>query len=289
MSGSRRDQPAKADSARSVRPRKGLGQHFLVDAVHRARIVEAAELTKSDAVLEIGPGRGEMTELIAAQAGKVIAVELDDRLVPFLGALFEDRPWVTIMHGDILETNIGGLMVEADAARYKVVANLPYYITGAAIRRLLETEPAATTLILTVQAEVAERIVARPPGRIFWRPASSTIAGRNSFTAFRQALSTPYQKSTPQWCTSSESRTAEARMSRMISSSIPCGQVTAGHESSSTTAWPPGWRCPHTRRAALLHDAGVDPNRRGETLSIEEWQAVARRVDQASRSLESPK
>src|SRR5512146_2468722 len=86
-----------------VRPRKGLGQNFLVDPAHRARIVAAAGLTSADAVLEIGPGPGVLTELLAEQAGRVVAVELDDRLIPYLRARFAGRPHVTIVHGDILK------------------------------------------------------------------------------------------------------------------------------------------------------------------------------------------
>src|SRR5512138_820132 len=91
-------------NALGIRPKKGLGQNFLVDPVHRARIVAAADLTPADTVLEVGPGPGVLTELIAEQAGRVIAVELDDRLIPFLQARFAQRPHVTIVHADILET-----------------------------------------------------------------------------------------------------------------------------------------------------------------------------------------
>ena len=122
-------------AALGIRPRKGLGQNFLVDPSHRARIVDAAQLSKDDAVLEIGPGPGVLTELIAEQAGRVVAVELDERLVPLLSTRFAGQPHVTIIHADIMDEDPGALM---GAAAYKVVANLPYYITSAVIRRLLE-------------------------------------------------------------------------------------------------------------------------------------------------------
>ena len=100
-------------SALGIRPKKGLGQNFLVDPAHRARIVAAAELTRDDTVLEIGPGPGVLTELIAEQAGRVIAVELDDRLIPLLRNRFAHQPHVSIVHADILKVDVGTLMLEA--------------------------------------------------------------------------------------------------------------------------------------------------------------------------------
>ena len=123
-------------SALGIRPKKGLGQNFLVDPAHRARIVAAADLDPADTVLEVGPGPGVLTELIAEQAGRVIAVELDDRLIPFLRTRFAEQPHVTIVHADILETDPAAL---TGGTPYKVVANLPYYITSAVIRHLLES------------------------------------------------------------------------------------------------------------------------------------------------------
>ena len=100
-------------SALGIRPKKGLGQNFLVDPAHRARIVAAAELTWDDTVLEIGPGPGVLTELIAEQAGRVIAVELDDRLIPLLRNRFANQPQVSIVQADILKVDVGALMMEA--------------------------------------------------------------------------------------------------------------------------------------------------------------------------------
>lgn len=157
-------------AALGIHPKKGLGQNFLVDPAHRARIVAAADLTLDDTVLEIGPGPGVLTELIAQQAGRVIAVELDDRLIPFLRQRFADQTHVTFVHADILKVDVGALMSEYRKSQiknrkpfYKVLANLPYYITSAAIRHLLESIPPPELLVLTVQREVAERMVASPP------------------------------------------------------------------------------------------------------------------------------
>ena len=147
-------------AALGIRPKKGLGQNFLVEPAHRARIIAAAELTQDDTVLEVGPGPGVLTELIAERAGRVIAVELDDRLIPFLHSRFAHQPQVSIVHADILKTDPAGL---TGGEHYKVVANLPYYITSAVIRYLLECSVTPDLLVLTVQREVAERMVAAPP------------------------------------------------------------------------------------------------------------------------------
>ena len=167
-------------AALGIHPKKGLGQNFLVDPAHRARIVAAADLTADDTVLEIGPGPGVLTELIAQQAGRVVAVELDDRLIPILRERFAGQPHVSIVHADILKVDVGALMAkhewtndewratpsvyrQSSIVSYKVIANLPYYITSAAIRHLLESVPPPELLVLTVQREVAERMVASPP------------------------------------------------------------------------------------------------------------------------------
>jgi 16S rRNA (adenine1518-N6/adenine1519-N6)-dimethyltransferase len=160
----------------SFRPKKSLGQNFLIDPIHQTRIVASAHLARSDAVLEIGAGDGSLTALIAAQAGRVVAVELDERLIPGLEERFKAQPHVIIVHGDILGMDPGDLMLgkSSPAARaafpspgpdlsYKVVANLPYYITANAIRKLLECTSPPSLLVLTIQREVADRIVAMPP------------------------------------------------------------------------------------------------------------------------------
>ena len=103
-------------SALGIRPKKGLGQNFLVGPAHRARIVAAAELSRDDTVLEVGPGPGVLTELIAEQAGRVIAVELDDRLIPLLRNRFAGQPHVSFVHADILKVDVGALMSESQRA-----------------------------------------------------------------------------------------------------------------------------------------------------------------------------
>lgn len=141
-----------------LRPRKGLGQHFLVDKGALGRIVAAAELGPQEVVLEVGAGLGTLTRALAAAAGRVVAVEVDERLVPLLKGELADCPNVCLVQGDILSLDPAELM---QGGPYKVVANLPYAITSAALRHLLESRSPPTRMVLTVQREVAERIVAR--------------------------------------------------------------------------------------------------------------------------------
>ncbi|WP_343410127.1 16S rRNA (adenine(1518)-N(6)/adenine(1519)-N(6))-dimethyltransferase RsmA [Candidatus Amarolinea dominans] len=145
--------------AAGIEPRKALGQHFLVDETHLARIAAAADLSAADSVLEIGPGPGPLTHLLAAQAGRVVAVETDGRLIAFLQQTFAAQPHVHIIHQDILQFDPCALM----QPQYKVVANVPYYITSAILRHLLESACPPALTVVTVQREVAQRVVARPP------------------------------------------------------------------------------------------------------------------------------
>ena len=145
-----------------LRPRKGLGQNFLVDRSVLPKIVAAAEVGPQDTVIEVGPGLGVLTERLAATAGRVIAVELDDALADALKKRFAGQPNVQVVHGDVLNLSPADLIGSGDS-RYKVVANLPYYITSAVLRHFLEAEARPALMVVMVQLEVAQRIVARPP------------------------------------------------------------------------------------------------------------------------------
>ncbi len=151
-----------------LRPKQKLGQHFLVDPVILDRIVEVAELTPDDLVLEIGAGTGELTKRLAQKAGHVIAVELDQQMIPILEETLSGYHNLTLIQGDILTFDPAELVSEAPTSfsipdeAYKVVANLPYYITSAVLRHLLEALHKPKRIVVTVQREVAERIVAEP-------------------------------------------------------------------------------------------------------------------------------
>lgn len=140
-------------------PSKRLGQNFLIDENVLAKIVAAAELNKNDVVLEIGPGLGVLTKELASGAGKVVAVEKDKKLAAVLKEKFKDIRNLKIIEEDFLKTNLLKLNLSVG---YKIVANLPYSITSAAIRKIMEADPSPSMAVLMVQKEVAERICAKP-------------------------------------------------------------------------------------------------------------------------------
>jgi 16S rRNA (adenine1518-N6/adenine1519-N6)-dimethyltransferase len=256
-----------------IRPKKGLGQNFLVDPIHRARIVAAADLTGDDTVLEVGPGPGVLTELIAVEAGRVIAVELDDRLIPYLRERFAGKPGVTILHGVILEIDPGVL---TGGKPYKIVANLPYYITSAIIRHLLESNPAPEVLVLTVQQEVAERMIALPPnmsllalgvqyyctGRIVAKvPAGAfyPVPKVDSAVVRLERRPLPIAEDVDAEALFAVARAGFSQPRKQLRNSLASG---LGMAPAAIEDW--------------LRGAGVDPKRRAETLTLVEWSALVR-------------
>ncbi len=144
-----------------VAPKKSLGQNFLVNQGILEKIVRAARITSNDTVLEIGPGTGALTRELAQRAGSVIAVEKDRRLIPELQEQFGIRANVRIVEGDVLFFKPSDHKLQASG--YKIVGNIPYYITSRFLKTVLESWPAPELIVLTVQKEVAERICAKPP------------------------------------------------------------------------------------------------------------------------------
>ncbi|MFR7716042.1 MAG: 16S rRNA (adenine(1518)-N(6)/adenine(1519)-N(6))-dimethyltransferase RsmA [Clostridium sp.] len=142
---------------------KKFGQNFLIDDHVITKIINAAEITKDDLVLEIGPGIGTMTQCLAESAGKVIAVEIDKNLIPILGETLAEYDNVTIINEDILKLDINRLVEEEnDGKPIKVVANLPYYITTPIIMGLFESHVPLQSITVMVQKEVADRMQVGP-------------------------------------------------------------------------------------------------------------------------------
>ncbi len=142
-------------------PRK-LGQHFLNNPEIIKKIITSSNLNLDDVVLEIGPGEGVLTSALSKNSKKVIAIEIDEKLLPNLQERFQNKNNVEIIHGDILSTNLPELLKDNKINSYKLIANIPYYITSKIIRLFLESKMPPEEMILMVQKEVAERIVAKP-------------------------------------------------------------------------------------------------------------------------------
>jgi 16S rRNA (adenine1518-N6/adenine1519-N6)-dimethyltransferase len=143
-----------------IYPKKSLGQNFLKDPHYLGKIVATARIGPRDQVLEIGPGLGHLTRALAETGCTLLLLELDDRLIPRLREEFGSRPAVRVVHADALEFDYSGL-----SGSWKVVANLPYYISTPIIQRLIAQRGRFTTLTLMLQKEVAERIAAGPGGK----------------------------------------------------------------------------------------------------------------------------
>ncbi len=154
-------------------PKKRLGQHFLVDRNILNKVIRTAQVGKEDVVLEVGPGLGEMTLALAHRVKKVIAIEIDPKLVAILNKKAKDYPNVEVMKSDILKVDFKHIL-EKEGHTIKVVANLPYQISTPLVFRFIELKEAFSTFTLMLQKEVAERMVA-PPGRKEYGPLSIFI------------------------------------------------------------------------------------------------------------------
>ncbi|MEE8162629.1 MAG: 16S rRNA (adenine(1518)-N(6)/adenine(1519)-N(6))-dimethyltransferase RsmA [Anaerolineae bacterium] len=258
-----------------IQPRKSLGQNFLADQRALERIVEAAELGPGDIVLEIGPGLGTLTRCLAAGAGWVVAIELDQRLVEVLKQTLADLPNVEIIHGDILELNPADLLERQMASfQYKVVSNLPYYITSAVLRHLLTAKVRPKLMIVTVQLEVARRITAEP-GDMSLLAVSVQFYGRPRIVA-RIKASAFYPS--PQVDSAVIRIDLDGRPLVEVDDADSFFKVVragfAQRRKQLRNALAAELALPASEVAQALSRAGVDPKRRAQTLGIEEWAKV---------------
>jgi 16S rRNA (adenine1518-N6/adenine1519-N6)-dimethyltransferase len=247
---------------------KRLGQNFLQDPYALEKIVQAAEIRPSDTVLEIGPGLGSLTRYMAAQATKVVAVEIDEKLFPPLEANIAPYQNIQLVHGDILGIEPEEIIEQKD---YLVVANIPYYITSAVIRHLLEANPRPRRIVLTIQKEVAERICANPGDmsllalsvQVYGRPYIATnIPARAFFPAPKVDSSVLVVDIYPTPFVDEDLldnfflliKAGFSQKRKKLRNSISAGMQQSPAKTEK-----------------LLRAADIDPHRRAETLSLEEW------------------
>lgn len=147
----------------NIHAKKSLGQNFLVNPHILDKIVATAEVSKDDIILEVGPGTGNLTKKLAEKAKKVIAIEKDRRLIEPLKETFKNDPSVEMVAGDVLKFDMVPMSNTWAPCQYKIVANIPYYITSNFLRVIFERWPQPKLIVLTIQKEVAQRIMAKPP------------------------------------------------------------------------------------------------------------------------------
>ena len=259
-----------------VRTNKSLGQNWLVDESALARIAAAAQLTPYDTVLEIGPGLGSLTRHLAAAAGRIVAVELDATLIPPLRHSLADYTNVTLVQGDILQVDPSELM--GRDTTYKVVANLPYYITSAVIRHLLEADARPSLIVLTVQLQVAQRITA-PAGKLSLLAVSVQFYGRPTLVTRIKAGSfypTPKVDSAVVCIEPYRYPAVEVTDRDQFFAVVKAGFSQKRKQLHNALA--AGLAQSQAQVAAALERAAVDASRRAETLTLDEWASVARAV-----------
>ena len=255
-----------------LRAHKGLGQNFLQDPLALDKIASAAEIQPSDTILEIGPGLGSLTRYLAVSAKEVVAVELDANLLPPLKSILSLYKNVRLIQGDILKLSPSEIINQPN---YLVVANIPYYITSAVIRHLLESEKKPRRIVLTIQKEVAQRICAAP-GDMSLLALSVQVYGKP-----RIAARIPAGAFFPAPKVDSAVLCIDIYPLPLIPANLLdtfFNLIKAGFSQKRKTlrnALSSGLRISPTEAADLLTNINIDPQRRAETLSIEEWQTLS--------------
>jgi 16S rRNA (adenine1518-N6/adenine1519-N6)-dimethyltransferase len=255
----------------TIRAKKSLGQNFLKDPHYLDKIVNSARITSNDLVLEIGPGLGHLTRALAARAKKVLALELDEQLIPLLWKDFAECRNVEIVQADALEYPYAAL-----PDKWKVVANLPYYISTPIIQKLLIYRDRFDTLTLMLQKEVADRIASPPGGKeygylsvlvqLYAEPRIEFMVPAGAFTPrpnVDSAVITLALRGTP-----AVSLRDEGSFLRVVKAAFSQRRKTLKNSLKQLDA-------SKEKMDAVLDRTGIDLGRRAETLSVEEFARLA--------------
>jgi 16S rRNA (adenine1518-N6/adenine1519-N6)-dimethyltransferase len=271
-------------------PRKSLGQNFLVDPSAPGKIAACAGITDADTVLEVGAGLGTLTAELSRRAARVIAVETDPQLVDILHTELQDYRNVEIVHGDILELDPAVLLTGGDPNQvgtsparalwgprlphYQVVGNLPYYITNAVMRHLLEATVRPARMVVTVQREVAQRMVAAPDDMSLLAVSiqfygEAKICLRLKRGAFHPA---PQVESAVVRVDLHETPPVEVDDVERFFQIVKAGFAQRRKQLRNSLSATLFLDAPSVGQA--LETAGIDPSRRAETLTLKEWGSV---------------
>ena len=264
----------------NLRARKGLGQHFLIDESVIGLVASAAELAPTDIVIEVGPGLGVLTRELARQAGYLLTVELDSRLAAILQKTLAPFSNVTIINDDILQIKPEVLLQKVPAGfpglvegtlSYKVVANLPYYITSPVLRHFLEAALRPGLIVVMVQREVAEAIAAEPGKmsvlsvgvQFYGKPEIAGCVPARCFYPVPEVDSAILKVRVypePPLAVSDE-----AGFFRLVRAGFAAARKQLANSLSQ------GLNVPKAGVLSLLEEAGIASTRRAETLTLEEW------------------
>ncbi|MCE2472252.1 MAG: ribosomal RNA small subunit methyltransferase A [Anaerolineae bacterium] len=259
-------------------PKKSLGQNFMHDPRSLEKIVAAADVQAGDAVVEVGAGTGALTQVLADAAAQVYAIEVDKRLQRILEARFEEQSNIYLVFADILKTDIATLLGDDD---YLVVANVPYYISSAILWHFLESRRPPQRMVLTMQYEVAERIISAPG-------AMNLLAIAVQFFGLPRIVSKlspavfwprPHIHSAIVSIETHKRRPVDVPSSEAFFRLVRAGFSQKRKQRSNSLAGGLGVKA---RVAAdLLRAAAIDPQRRAETLTLEEWARLTRQAERA--------
>jgi len=266
------DQLSRLLRQHGIEPRHSLGQNFLVDPEIRDRIADAARLTAEDDVLEVGAGAGALTVALARRCRRMVAVELDRRLIPVLREVAGGLPNVEVVEADILRFDQSHAFPQGG---HVVAGNIPYNLTGALIRKLLDDEPRPRRLSLVVQKEVAERWTASGGASLATVAVQVFATARALFTIPAAAFMPP--PGVDSACVVLEVRERPAvevpdlnDFFRLVEAVFQFRRKQLGGALGRISGMG------STSAAARLREAGIDPARRPQTLELQEWEAVYR-------------
>ena len=264
-----------------VRPKKSMGQNFLTDRNVLSRIVQVVEPSPDDCILEVGPGQGALTTLMADRVERLVAVELDRQLVPLLQRQFADRPHVEIVQADILRVPLAELLTARSDRRWKVAANLPYNISSQVLFLFLENLPHLSRLVLMLQKEVGDRLAAGPGTKAY---GMLSVFFQLHFDITREFVVRP----------GAFFPVPKVDSVVLRFEPLPAPRVSVGDElffrrvvrAAFSQRRKTLWNC--LRSARIVEDddvlraafarCGLDPGRRGETLDMAEFARLAREL-----------
>ncbi|WP_054740071.1 16S rRNA (adenine(1518)-N(6)/adenine(1519)-N(6))-dimethyltransferase RsmA [Cellulosilyticum ruminicola] len=264
---------------------KKFGQNFLIDPRVLDKIIDAANITKEDCVIEIGPGIGSVTQALLENAGKVISIEIDDKLIPILTQEYGHNEHFKLIHKDVLKVDLKKLIAEESPNRpIKVVANLPYYITTPIVMTLLENDLPVESITVMVQKEVADRLASKPGSKqygaitvsvnYFAEPYLVANVPRNCF------MPRPNVDSAVIKLTVNQNPVVKANNTKQMFNIIKAAFLLRRKTLLNTLAAHANLGLDKEELKRLLDESGIGAQTRGETLSLEDFARLSDYIDE---------